>query len=185
MFFITVYIVVIILILLLILNIKAEIIANNNSIIVYVFFLKIKLINRRYTIERVKNKLAVLYWHKKKSKIEIANLHDIITSKVKDSKKLARKKMTKYLLKRAHSDLSAKITIGVGDACLSANLCGLLGIAANVAAGIYATCNHNFNVQIKPHFTLKQFSLHADCIIKLSMANIIIGYIIYKKTIRR
>lgn len=188
MFFITVLIIVIIVVIaLLFFNINIKLDIHDNKISIVVSFLKIKLFKRKLVLEREKGEIISLYQFKKQEKILVTTLLDIIynSRKATDSQKLAQRKVLNYILKRLYIEVLASFSIGTGDAALTANVCSSVKIALGIASGIYTNKRRSFKVNVVPIFSAKQLTADINCIIKVSPANIIIGYLIYKKTKRR
>lgn len=188
MFFITVLIIVLIVVIaLLFFNINIKLDIHDSKISIVVSFLKIKFFKRKFTLEREKGKIISLYQHKKGKKVLVTNLLDIISKSKKstDSQKLAQRKFFNYIFKRLYISILASFSIGTGDAALTANVCGSVQIASGIASSIYTNKRRSFKVNVVPIFSAKQFTADINCIIKVSPANIIIGYLIYKKTKRR
>lgn len=188
MFFITVLIVVIIVVIaLLFFNINIKLDIHDNKISIVVSFLVIKLFKRKLVVEREKGRIISLYQYKKGKKVLVTSLLDIILESRKrtDSQKLAQSKFLKYILKRLYISVLASFSIGTGDAALTANVCGSVQIASGIASSIYTNKRRSFKVNVVPIFSAKQLTADINCIIKVSPANIIIGYLIYKKTKRR
>lgn len=73
------------------------------------------------------------------------------------------------------SDISLNLSIGTGDAALTAISTGALWAAIYRVIGVLGNICYidNHNVEITPNFTESQFSLNAQCIIKSRIAYII------------
>ena len=164
---------------------KGKLELRDNKLFVKVTFIGIPIIKRHYTFEREKSKLISIYTHKKNKKEYVTSLYDIISNKSRDSVKLARSKTYRYLYRHAHINLKASFSLGTGDAAITSNICGSFKIASAIAAGKYSGKKRIYEISIIPVFSGAQLTADINCIIKLSLANIIIGYLIYKKTIRR
>jgi hypothetical protein len=59
-------------------------------------------------------------------------------------------------------------------------LCGIVQSTASAIAAVAKNSRHNISVYVRPVFPKRSFSSRSDCIITLSLANIIIGYLMYK-----
>ncbi|MDD5017748.1 MAG: hypothetical protein PHO15_06600 [Eubacteriales bacterium] len=172
-----------IIILLCLAKIKADIHTDNAEFSIAVYILGIIKIKRKYVIRREKKKILTLYRIGKNEK-EIISLHDIIQKNKKTrltvKEKGAAKKAIKYIFGKTELRIKINSAAGINDAYTTAMVCGLTGVFLNAAGAVTDSKRHSIKVRVKPVFDRQFLSIKADCIIALTPANIIIGYIIYK-----
>ncbi len=186
MFFIIIFFICIaLLILILLIKVKVTIKAKNNFFTVTVEILKILKLRLNFLIKRQKKEIYSLYKIKKKYYKRITSLKKILQDskkkKLTDRQKLAAKKALKFLYQKTRLKINLVIDAGLYNAYATAMLCGALKSAFLIAGSIYNTKMHSINIRINPQFAKQIFSLKANCIIELTPANIIFGFIIYKK----
>ncbi len=145
----------------------------------------IVVIRRKYEARREHGDILTLYSVEKNEK-RILSLLDIIKtiSKPREprSNEKARGKLAKYINSKAAYKLIFNVVIGTEDAFATAMLCGIVQSVAGSLVCFIKDKRHKIMVSVVPSFGKRSFSFAADCIITLPLANIIIGYIIYKKT---
>lgn len=143
----------------------------------------------RFKIMRERNRIFTLYRIKKKEAKPLTSLRKIIRSvrqnPLSDRQKFARKKSFAYVYK--HTDIQIRINaaLGAGSAYNTAMLCGAVQSIFSALGAVFYKRNHTFVFKTTPDFAAYRLSVRADCIIALSPANIIFGYIIYKRNTRR
>ncbi len=182
-------------IILLYIPVKAVIRLDNlrSSLIVSFLFIRIK---RDYIVKKDKTDFFALYRSAHGKEKRIASLKSIIFKNQKEQVtdislinliKLAiqnrgkkRESLFYYLNKRSRIRADIAVELGAGDAYYTALLCGLAVSVGSALCAVYSTEKKNFKMSVKPLFNKRSFSVHADCIITITPANIIIGYIIYK-----
>lgn len=162
---------------------------NNLNINVTLFLFGIFKFRRSFLIKRERGQIFALYQIKNNQQIKVISLFDIIKkakkSHLTDKQKFSRKSAVKYILKKAALKTQVRLDIGVVSAYTTAMICGLLFILSSAFDAVYRQPQFNMELSIKPLFSKQFFSIQANCIIALSVANIIIGYLIYKKNMRR
>jgi Protein of unknown function (DUF2953). len=181
-----------IILLLVIFRLKAVTRLENRNIRITVSFLFFR-IKKEYVFKREKGELFVLYQLSRKGEKRVISFSDIFRKKEKvagitvaDTYKMIaphyhRKNNAFYYLNRkVHFDTNIKIALGVGDAYVTALLCGLVIAIGGSLCAVYSQNTKRFKISVKPEFSRQLFSVHADCIIAITPANIILGYIIYK-----
>ncbi len=146
----------------------------------------IPLFKREYVFRRDEKALFTLYAIPKKGKKLTFSLDDLIRlSEPKKDKKSNTKEALNYLHSKASYDLKIRFVIGTGDAALTAFSCGLL----QIVIGTLFASRENKKIELKsavvPEFSQQALCFDGDCIIKAYPVHIMIGYLIYKKTIRR
>ena len=176
----------IILIVLLTVKVHGQVSFHHNRIKAAVTWLGIPFFKKEFVFRRDSEKFLTLYAIQKKGEKLAFALDDLIRlSTPKKVKKTNTKAALNYLHAKAAYDLKVKFVIGTGNALLTALSCGLLQI---VIGALYAM-RKNKKVKLKsavvPEFSKQTLSCDADCIIKASPVHIMIGYMIYKKMIRR
>ena len=146
------------------------------------------IIQRRYELRREFGELLTLYSVDKNEK-RILSLTDILrtlkeSDKTKSNEK-ARGKLFKFINKKAKYTLTIQLNIGFDDAFATAMICGIVASALNALKVFNVDKRHHVSFHVQPEYSKSSFSFFGDCIITLSLTNIIIGYIIYKKYKRR
>ena len=99
----------------------------------------------------------------------------------KKSNEKGRNKLFEYINGKSKYKIEIKITIGLDDAFLTAVCCGLLNSVIGSLMIFNKDKRHRVVIKTVPVFQNRLFSFYGDCIITLSLTNIIIGYMIYKK----
>ncbi len=177
---------VIILIVLLTVKVHAKASFHHNRIKAAVTWLGIPFFKKEFVFRRDEKKLFTLYAIQKKGEKLKLSLDDLIRlSTPKKEKKTNAKEALNYLHSKVSYDLKIKFVIGTGDALLTALSCGLL---QSVIGALYALRENKkikLNSTVVPDFSKQTLCFDADCIIKASPVHIMIGYMIYKKMIRR
>jgi len=141
---------------------------------------------REFVFRRDRKKVLTLYAIKKKKEKRVFSLDDLIRlTRPQKVKKADTKKALAYIHSKAEYDIKIKFVIGTGDACLTALSCGLLQIVIGTLYAIRKNPNIKLQMRICPDYSKQGLRFTSDCIIKASPANIMIGYMIYKKTLRR
>ncbi len=152
---------------------------------------------REYLVEKDKEDYFVIYKLTKGEKKRIASLKSIIYKRdetaateatianmikivIQNQKDRDKKGAYSYLNKKSRIDARFLITAGTGEAYYTALLCGWIVTIGGSICAVYTRGTKNFRISVKPEFNKRIFSLHADCIIAITPANIILGYIIYK-----
>lgn len=147
--------------------------------------LGIALIHRKYEVRREKGEIFTLYCVDKPQPKRVFSLFDFIkTAQEKRRKRKtnekARGRLFAFINKKSAYELRFKLEIGLDDAFATAMLCGTLQAAAGTLMTSVKDKRHHISISVRPVFSKRSFSLYTDCIITLSLANIIIGYAIYK-----
>ena len=175
--------------LILLINIRFKINIQNNIIEILVTVLWVLTIRKKFVIEREKNVLIAIFQVKKGRRKKLVTLADIIKKSRKKEvlpiKKQAIRKVLLFFIKKTIININAKITIGFGSAVLTAQVCGILGVVSTAGGAMSDSKKHHVLIRIKPIFAKPIFLLDAKGIFMLSPANIIVGYILYKKSMRR
>lgn len=191
MFFIIVTLLVVAAVLLLVLLIKINFIieARDTQMSLMVRALGIAVIKRKYELRRESGDIFTLYCVDQPKEKRVVSLLDIIKTIEKKrepkSNEQARSKLFAFINAKSAYNLRFKISIGLEDAFATAMLCGLVQSATGALVCFIKDKRHKILVNTVPVFAKRSFSLYADCIITLSLANIIIGYMIYKINKRR
>ena len=148
-------------------------------------------------LKRDKKEFLVLYWLKAGKEKKIASLQSVILKKNKDEatdisivdlfkiilqnrRNRDKESAFSYLNKKSRFDVNIQIALGVGDAYYTALLCGWLIAIGGSFCTVYTKKKRQFQISVSPEFNRLSFSLHLDCIIAITPANIILGYFIYK-----
>lgn len=145
------------------------------------------VIHRRYEVRRIKGELLTLYSVDKKEK-RVISITDILRSSTKKEEKGStggRRMLFGYINKKSKYELRIILGIGLEDALLTAFACGLVKTVLGSLMVKNVDLRHKVSFEVRPVFQKPAFSFHGDCIITLSLANIIIGYMIYKIKQRR
>ena len=176
-------------VIILITAVKLNIAVSNNSFDLEMVFLGFIKLHRRYVIRRKKGEIFTLYRRVKNKEKKVISLYDIIRGQEKkpmtEKQKMARKKLLRFLYKKTRIKITAKVRFGLPDAASTAICCGMLGAVSAAADAVTRDKHHQLLIQITPVFAKQVFSIHAKGIMALSPANIILGYILYKKSLRR
>jgi len=148
--------------------------------------LGIGIIHRKYEVRREKGEIFTLYCVDKPQPKRVFSLLDFIKTanekrrKPKTNEK-ARGRLFAFINSKSKYQLRFQLDIGLDDAFATAMLCGVLQAAAGVLmADVKKDKRHHISISVRPVFSKRSFSLYSDCIITLSLANIIIGYAMYK-----
>lgn len=186
-FIIAVLIAAIIVFLLFAVKIKARITYRDNRIETVVSWLGIPIFHREYVFGRDKENFLMLYGIQKQGEKLIISLDDLIrlTMPKKEEKKTNTKEALAYIHSKAVYDIKVKFEIGTGDACLTALSCGLFQIVIGTLYTIRKNPKMKVTAVVKPEFSKQVLCFESDCIIKASPVNIMIGYMIHKKILRR
>ena len=170
-------------------NIKLNIDVRGSAFSIELVLLGVIRLRRQYVIRREKGAIFTLYCLEKKKEKRVTSLYDIIQKQKKktvtDKQKKAQKKLIEFLYKKARIEVDAKVRAGLPDAASTALCCGMLGAVSAAAGAVVRDKRHRVSIQIQPVFAKQVFSIDAKGIMALSPANIILGYILYKKTLRR
>ena len=148
--------------------------------------LGIALIRRQYEVRREKCEIFTLYCVDKPQPKRVFSLLDIIKTaqekrRKRKSNEKARGRLFAFINKKSKYQLRFQLDIGLDDAFATAMLCGTLQSAAGaLMAAVKKDKRHHISITVRPVFSKRSFSLRTDCIITLSLANIIIGYAMYK-----
>ncbi len=174
--------------LILLLKINLIIKARDKRWTLSVKVLGIIVIQRRYEVRREHGELLTLYSVDKKEK-RIFSVTDMFkTIKSADKAKTneqARGMLFKYVNKKSKYSLDITLKIGLGDACATAIVCGVILSFLRALKSMNVDKRHLVAFHVLPEYANLTFSFIGDCIITLSLANIIVGYIIYKIKKRR
>ena len=171
----------------LLLKVNLVIVARDKNWSLSVIVLGITVLRRRYEVRREYGELLTLYSVDKKEKRVISvidALKSFNTSKKKSNEK-GRNKLFEYINDKSKYKIDIKISIGLDDAFLTAICCGLLNTVIGSLMIFNKDKRHRIIIKTYPVFQNRSFSFFGDCIITLSLANIIIGYMIYKINKRR
>ena len=147
--------------------------------------LGIAFIHRKYEIRREKVEIFTLYCVDKPQPKRVISLLDLIKTAEKRKQKpksneMARGKLIAFINSKSAYQLRFQLDVGLDDAFATAMLCGLVQSAAGALSVVVKDRRHNIRVSVRPVFPKRSFSSLSDCIITLSLANIIIGYLMYK-----
>ncbi len=146
-------------------------------------------LHQKILLKRDKNSIALLCLVKKdgseKVKLSLAELICRLDRRKQNKKERARSEGFDYVYKKMGIEFTALIDVGLGDACLTALICGALKAVFGFIKKAGKPDNHIVNVDIRPVFSKQSYRILADCIITVSAANIIIGYFIYQIKKRR
>ena len=147
--------------------------------------LGIALIRRKYELRREKGEIFTLYCIDKPQPKRVFSLLDFIKTAQKKRRKRktnekARGRLFVFINNKSAYRLRFELDIGLDDAFATAMLCGTLQAAAGALMAIVKDKKHQISISVRPVFSKRTFSLYTDCIITLSLANIIIGYAMYK-----
>jgi hypothetical protein len=190
LFFIFIALGIIAAVVLLVLLLKVDLLieARDTQARLFIRVLHIVVVKRKYETRREYGEIFTLYSADKKEK-RIFSFLDIIKTykqpnKPKSNEK-ARGKLFAFINSKAAYEIDIKLGIGLEDAFATAMLCGLAQTVAGSLVCLIKDSRHKVKVSVAPIFNKRSFSLMADCIITLSLANIITGYIIYKINKRR
>lgn len=150
--------------------------------------LGIIVIQRRYELRHEFGELLTLYSVDKNEK-RILSLTDILKTvneaNKQKSNEQARGKLFKFINKKSKYNLTIQMNIGLEDACATAMVCGVVVSVLRALKVFNVDKRHLVSFHVQPEYSKSSFSFFGDCIITLSLTNIIIGYIIYKKNKRR
>ncbi len=159
---------------------------HHNRIKAVVTWLAVPLFKREFVIRRDEEKLFTLHATQKKGEELTFSLEDLIRlSAPKKKKKGNLKEALNYLHSKASYDLKIKFVIGAEDAMLTALACGLLQMVIGTLFAMRKNKRIALKAPVVPEFSKRALCFDGDCIIKASPVHIMIGYMIYKKTIRR
>ena len=175
-----------ILVILLSVKVKGKVSFHHNCIKAAVTWFAVPLIKKEFEIRRKEDKFLTLFAVEKKGKkIEISLKEVIRLSAPKKDKKTNTKEALNYLHSKAAYDIAIKLKIGTGDALLTALLSGLMNIIFGTLFAMRENKKIVLKTSIVPEFSKQALCLDANCIIKVSPVHIMIGYMIFKKLIRR
>ncbi len=176
-------------------HLKAVIRLDNLRVHLIVSFLFIR-VKREYVIKRDKKEFLVLYQIKAGKEKKIASLKSVLLKKDKDeatdisivdlfkiilqNRRDRKESAFSYLNKKSRFNVNTEVALGVGDAYYTALLCGLLAAVGGSFCAAYKEKKRQFRISVGPVYNQLSFSLHLDCIITITPANIILGYFIYK-----
>ena len=175
--------------------------SNNNRFRVVVRYILIP-IKMEFVIRHVPKEVLALYMIKKGKEKRITTLRELflklkkgqtkgmtlanMLSLVVYPKRREKQKGTLvYLNKKTAYRARIRLTIGVDDAYATAMVCGFIVSVAGALCAAFNNQTHVVWVDVTPQFSKPVFSIDTDCIIKVTPANIIIGYFIYQKNKRR
>lgn len=186
-FIIAVIIAAIVIITLFAVKIKAQLRYRDNRIKAVVSWLGIPLFRREFVFRRDGEKFLTLYGIQKQGEKLIISLDDLIrlATPKKEEKKTNTKEALTYIHSKAVYDIKIKFEIGTGDASLTALSCGLLQIVIGTLYTLRKNPKMKVSAVVKPEFSKQVLCFESDCIIKASPVNIMIGYMIHKKILRR
>lgn len=187
LFFIIAYLAAaIILIIFFAVKIKATVSYRNGRIKAVVTWFCIPLFHIEYVLRRDEDKLFTLHVTDKKKKEHTISLEKIIRLFAPKKEKEAKtKEALAFIHSKAEYEIEIKFIIGTGDAVLTALSCGLLQSVIGTCYAMRKNSRMKLKSAVIPQFTKQTLCFDADCIIKAYPANIIFGYMIYKKIIRR
>ncbi len=103
----------------------------------------------------------------------------------KGEKKTNTKAALSYLHLKAAYDIDIEFEVGISDAFTTAMASGFLNAVIGTLYSMRKNKNMHVKWKVNPQFTKQVLILKANCIIKLTPANIMIGFMIYKKILRR
>jgi hypothetical protein len=158
---------------------------HNKEVQMAVRALGITFIHRKYELRREKVEIYTLYCVDKPKPKRVFSLLDIIKTMEKKKRKpktneTARGKLFAYINDKSAYHLRFHFDIGLDDAFATAMVCGAVQAAGGAAAALVKDKRHHIKISVRPIFSKRSFSSYTDCIITLSLANIIIGYAMYK-----
>ena len=145
------------------------------------------ILRRRYEVRREFGDFLTLYSVDKNEK-RIISIIDIVKSLQRTDKKSdenGRRHLFGFVNSKSKYEIIIQIKVGLEDAFLTAVSCGLINSVIGSLMVRNVDERHIVRFSAIPVFQKRSFSFHGDCIITLSLANIIIGYIIYKINKRR
>jgi hypothetical protein len=178
---------VVLLVLLLKVNLNIE--AQDSHWTLSVRLLGVVVIHRKYEARREHGDIFTLYCIDKPKARRVISLLDIIKTiqkrEVPKSNERARRKLFSFIHSKSSYNLNFRFGIGLDDAFATAMLCGLIKSLFGAAICYIKDSRHKIQMDAVPVFAKRSFSLSADCIIALSLTNIIIGYMIYQINKRR
>lgn len=186
-FIIAVFIAAIVIILLFAVKIKAQLSFRHNRIKAGVTWIGIPLFRKEFVFRRDKDKFLTLYGIQKDGEKLVISLDDVIrlsTPKKKEKKTNTKEALT-YIHSKAAYDIKITFEIGTGDASLTALSCGFLQIVIGTLYAMRRNPRMKLKAAVIPEFSKQQLCFESDCIIKVSPVNIMIGYMIHKKILRR
>ena len=147
--------------------------------------LGIGIIHRKYEVRRERGEIFTLYCVDKPEPKRVFSLLDFIKTaderrRKRKSNEKARGRLFSFINRKSKYQMHFQLDIGLDDAFATAMVCGTLQAAAGAAMASVKDKRHHISFSVRPVFSKRSFSLYADCIITLSLANIIIGYAMYK-----
>jgi len=186
-FIIAVIIAAIIIFLFIAVKTKARLSFRYNRVQTVVTWFGIHLFRGEFVIRRDKEKILTLYSMRRKGERIVVSLDDVLRRSVqkKKVKKTNIKHALVYIHGKAEYDIKILFEIGTGDAFLTAMSCGLLQSVIGTLYAMRSNSEMKVKANVKPIFSKQQLCFESDCIIEVSPVNIMIGYMIYKKIIRR
>ena len=189
MFFIIIALIIIAAVVLIALLLKINLVieARDKNWSLSAIALGITVLRRRYEVRREFGDLLTLYSVDKKERrvISVTDIFKSFKGPEKKGSEKGRKKLFGYINSKSKYKIDIKITIGLDDAFLTAICCGLMNTVIGSLMILNKDKRHRVVIKTLPVFQNRSFSFFADCIITLSLANIIIGYMIYKINKRR
>ncbi len=189
MFFIIIALIIIaaVVLIALLLKINLVIVARDKHWSLSAIALGITVLRRRYEVRREFGDLLTLYSVDKNEKrvISIIDIFKSFNKPEKKSNEKGRSKLFGYINSKSKYKIDIKITIGLDDAFLTAVCCGLMNSVIGSLMVLNKDKRHRVVIKTHPVFQNHLFSFLGHCIITLSLANIIIGYMIYKINKRR
>jgi hypothetical protein len=191
LFFILVALVIVAVVVLLALLLKINLLikGSDSQLGLTVKTLGVAFIHRKYEIRHESGDIFTLYCVDKPKPRRVISLLDIIKTinkpKQPKSNEQARGKLFAFINSKSKYHLRFRLDIGLEDAFATAMLCGIIQSAVGVLSALIKKEKHKIEVKVAPVFSKRSFSWHTDCIITLSLANIIIGYLMYKINKRR
>lgn len=170
-------------------KLKAVVRIEQNHLDATLIILGVIRLKWSFVLLRDKTSIVRLLQKKKdgtdKTILTLAELICRLDRKKQTKKERARSKGFNHVYKKMHIDIRAEVKIGLGDAFSTAMLCGILQTGFDIAERIGKPTNHRLRLAVRPVFSKLLYCFLADCIIAVSPVHIIVGYIIYLKTLRR
>lgn len=167
-------------------KIKGTVTCHHNRLKAVVSWFGVPLLKREYVLRREEGKPVALYRAAKTGEERVLSLRDVIrffSKKPDDNADI--KKALLYIHSKAAYKLTVGFEIGTGDAMLTALSCGLLQSAIGALSAMRGNRKMELAASVAPQFSKQTLRFDLDCIIKAAPVNIMIGYMIYKKRLRR
>lgn len=156
------------------------------AMLVLLGFIRIRF---HYAIIRDKSSILRLVQIKKdgseKTKLTLAEIICRLNKKKKTHKEHSRSAGFDYVYRKMRIEIRANLILGLGDAFATAIASGLLKTAFGIMQKAGKPRHHHITINVRPNFQKPAYIFSGDCIITLSPVNIIVGYIIYQKHLRR